>query len=74
MGKDKPIKRIYNKKSNQRTVEFIAFENDSLSDGIWYWNDVKYSMTAYVNPYTAEVIKIEDDTLEFFNIVLWLTR
>ncbi len=54
-------------------VQFRKFnvEEDGLSP-IWYTDYMEYYYKVFLNPYTGEVIKIENTKWEFFNVVLWL--
>ena len=42
--------------------------------GSTYADVFKYYYSVYVNPYTGEVVNVEDSKWEFFNVVYWLHR
>ena len=70
LGKDKVIGRFTTGSNPNDTYQFRAFKEKQ--GGFWAWQNTAYHLTAFVNPYTAEVIEIEDTNLEFFNMVLML--
>lgn len=45
---------------------------DINPDGIGHWDYFRYNFRVYVNPYTAEVLHVENTNHEFFQIVLGL--
>lgn len=53
-----------------RSWVFRAMDVDP--DGIGHWNYFRYYYRVYVNPYTAEVIRVEDTRNEFFQLILSL--
>ena len=70
LGKDKAIGRFTTGSKAGDTYQFRAFKDKP--GGIWAWDNIVYHQTVYVNPYTAEIVKIEKNTFEFFNLVLTL--
>ena len=56
--------------AQNRSVKFFSSKETS-DNGIWYWSGLDY-YSAYVNPYTSNVIKVENTNFEFFNVVVWL--
>lgn len=56
----------------ERTVQFYAHENHDKPQGIWFWDEIKYSFVAYLDPYTGALSKLENRTFEFFTLILWL--
>ncbi|SDL34818.1 Uncharacterized iron-regulated membrane protein [Pedobacter sp. ok626] len=70
LGKDKTIGRFSTGSKPGDTYQFRAYKDKT--GGIWEWDNIVYHQTAYLNPYTAEVIAVEDNTFEFFNVVLML--
>jgi len=51
-----------------RSISINFAERDSEAFG--YWNYVKFNKTVHMNPYTGEVIHVENSKWEFFNVVL----
>lgn len=70
LGGNRPVNGIDVPVQPGKTVSFTAFKEDPNG-----WNDfntVEYYNTVYVNPYTAEVVKVENTNTEFFRVVLML--
>ncbi len=51
-----------------RTVSISFIERDNNAFG--YWNYIKFNKTVHFNPYTGEIVHIENSKWEFFNVVL----
>ncbi|WP_281615732.1 PepSY-associated TM helix domain-containing protein [Flammeovirga sp. SubArs3] len=52
------------------TVSFIFQDTDE--DKFLYPNYVKFNKTVFINPYTGEVVKVENTKWEFFNVIFWV--
>lgn len=51
----------------------VLFSFEKTNDHALFYGDyMETSKTVYLNPYTAEIVKIENTKWEFFNVVLWL--
>ncbi|MEM9648170.1 MAG: PepSY-associated TM helix domain-containing protein [Bacteroidota bacterium] len=50
------------------TVMFNEYDEDKF----WYPGYAKFNKTVYLNPYTGEIVKIENTKWEFFNVVFWV--
>ncbi|MEL6974455.1 MAG: PepSY-associated TM helix domain-containing protein [Bacteroidota bacterium] len=37
---------------------------------IWYWDSIDYHYTVYINPFSGEVLKVENTKWEFFNLIV----
>ncbi|KUJ61856.1 hypothetical protein AR687_09835 [Flavobacteriaceae bacterium CRH] len=72
IGKDKPINAIRIRKENDATVTFYTSKEKENSNAIWYWDTQEYNYTIYVNPFTGKILKIENTTTEFFNVIVFL--
>ncbi|MEM6845385.1 MAG: PepSY-associated TM helix domain-containing protein [Bacteroidota bacterium] len=54
-------------------VQFRKFNTrEEGHSPVWYGDYVAYFYKVYLNPYTGEVVKVENTKWEFFNVVLWL--
>ena len=55
-------------------VQFRKFNTGEEDGGspFFYTDYVEYFYRVYLNPYTGEVIRIENTKWEFFNVVLWI--
>ncbi len=72
LGEDRPIGSLEAYADPARTVVFRASASDK--DALTYFGQVVYDRKAYVNPYTAEVVHLENAHLEFFQLMLALHR
>ncbi|MEM1260089.1 MAG: PepSY-associated TM helix domain-containing protein, partial [Bacteroidota bacterium] len=36
----------------------------------WYWDSIDYHYTVYINPFSGEVLKVENTKWEFFNLIV----
>ncbi|MFD2034997.1 PepSY-associated TM helix domain-containing protein [Belliella marina] len=70
LGKDKPVITIRIPSESGKSYHFSTYKSDP--EGWNYFNTSKYHLTAYINPYSVEVLAVENTRLEFFRIVLWL--
>lgn len=68
LGPEYRVSRFDIHPSSDRTWIFRAMETDP--NGIGYWDYYRYYYRVYVNPYTAEVVHVEDTRREFFQLVL----
>lgn len=71
-GKDIRIDRMHLPNRKEGTLIFRNYTPNKDPKGIWYWNDTQHNLWAYINPYTSEVIDIENYTFDFFRVVLAL--
>ncbi|MEM6541414.1 MAG: PepSY-associated TM helix domain-containing protein [Bacteroidota bacterium] len=71
-GKDIRVDRMHLPNRKEGTLIFRNYTPNKNPTGIWYWNDTQHNLWAYINPYTSEVIDIENYTFEFFRVVLAL--
>ncbi|MDO5971058.1 PepSY-associated TM helix domain-containing protein [Flavivirga aquimarina] len=53
-----------------KTISFIFQKTDE--NKFWYKNYMEFNKTVYINPYTGEIVKIENTKWEFFNVVFWI--
>ncbi len=53
-----------------QTCKFTVYKGKE--GGFWYWQGIEFYRSVYVNPYTAEVVKVEDPSFEFFEVVVSL--
>ena len=54
-------------------VQFRKFNTEENGRGpIWYADYMAYFYRVFLNPYSGEVVKIENTKWEFFNVVVWL--
>lgn len=78
LGKDKPLQSFEVPSEPDRTVAFRAFKSNP--EGNTYFSKVKYYHTVFINPYTAQVVKVENTKTEFFRLVvmfhwnLWIEK
>ena len=72
LGKEMPIQRTVVPNGPEYSYIFYHFALHENPQGPWYWNERKYNLAVYVNPYTAKVIGVQDMNFEFFSVVLWL--
>lgn len=72
LGSDTLIQRITIQNDPEKSIVFRSFKLDNEASGIWYWDQIKFNIWLYMNPYTSDILKIEDQTFEFFNIVFWM--
>ncbi|MDF2455366.1 MAG: PepSY protein [Cytophagaceae bacterium] len=70
IGKEYPITRFEIPGEADRSYKFYASKRDDKA--LTYFGEVIYSYNAYVNPYTGEVLKVENGKYEFFNLVVTL--
>ena len=49
----------------------ILFE-ETNEDSFGYPSYMKFCKTVYLNPYTGEIVKIENTKWEFFNVIFWV--
>lgn len=70
VGAKRPVTRVEISSQPDRTYIFRALKIDK--EGFSHWDYYKYYYRAYVNPYTGEVVKLEDTKNEFFTVVLGL--
>jgi len=70
LGQSYRITRCEISPNRSRSWIFRASETDP--EAIGYWNYYKYYYRVYVNPYTGDIIHIEDSQNEFFQLVLSL--
>lgn len=68
LGKDKIITRIEMNNAPDRSVVFRSQKNNE--DGLTHWDYFEYYYRVYVNPYSGQVIYVEDSENEFFQLVL----
>ncbi|WP_316803686.1 PepSY-associated TM helix domain-containing protein [Pedobacter nototheniae] len=68
LGKDHKISRAELSNEPGRTYMFRALKVNK--DGIGYWNYYTYYYKAYINPYTGELVKLENTKQEFFTVIL----
>ncbi len=70
IGEDIPLLRVFTLNDPKAT---IAFTFQKLNPEAVFYNSYMDSYkTVFINPYTAEIVKVENTKWEFFNIVLWL--
>lgn len=72
LGVEHPITRSEIYPAGNRTWIFRATLTNKK--GIGYWNYNKYYFRVYMNPYTGEVVHVEDTLNEFFQLTLSLHR
>ena len=72
MGDGFPIQYIRLKSDSRSSYVFYHSISNAEPSDIWYWDEVERYLAVYVNPYTSEVLKKEDLTFEFFNVIVWL--
>jgi uncharacterized iron-regulated membrane protein len=72
LGSSYKITRCEIYPGGDRTWIFRAALTDK--QGIGYWNYNKYYYRIYMNPYTGEVVHVEDTLNEFFQLMLSLHR
>lgn len=70
IGKEHPISGINVYQNNDRSFSFSTFKANP--DGWNYFNTLSSSYTIYLNPYSGELLKIENSKMEFFRVVLML--
>lgn len=68
-SENRRIVKIHLHKMGYRTHVFSIYEPEPEVKGIWYWNEYGYYKKFYINPFTAEIVKIEDSEFEFFEII-----
>jgi len=66
-----PVTHVEIPNSARATYAFEALKAKPENNSIWYWDKYDY-YTLYVNPYTAEIVKMEDTNFEFFYFILCL--
>ncbi len=51
----------------------VSFTFQKRNDTTVFYNSyMEFYKTVYVNPYTGEIVKIENTKWEFFNVVMWM--
>jgi len=70
IGAEYPITRFEIPGAADRTYKFSASKRDEKAKT--YFGEIIYSYSAYVNPYTGKVLKVENGKYEFFNLVVAL--
>lgn len=68
LGEQYPVSRIEYDSTPGKSVLFYSYRYNN--EASFYWRKVVHAKVASVNPYTAEVIKVEDVKWEFFSVVL----
>lgn len=70
LGAEHPISgmEVFNTQNN--TYAFRSRKIDKKA--IWYGNYYPYHLKAYLNPYTGEVVKVENTKWEFFTLVVYI--
>jgi uncharacterized iron-regulated membrane protein len=71
IGTEFPLVRALVYNVPDRSYAFMAYEQEK-EKGLTYFSSVKYHYTVFVNPYSGNIIKIEDTKYEFFRMVFWL--
>ena len=51
--------RFYEPNGNVKDQQFV-----------WYWDKIDYFYTVYINPFSGQVLKVENTKWEFFNIIV----
>lgn len=72
LGGKKKITRVEVENKPDRAYVFRAQKTNARK--VFYWNYYEYYNQVYINPYTAEVLAVENTKTEFFQIVLTLHR
>ncbi|MEM1122542.1 MAG: PepSY-associated TM helix domain-containing protein [Bacteroidota bacterium] len=72
VGEEIPIERIHLENQPDRSFTFWNYTRKKESEGLWYWDAWETAVHVHVNPYTGEVLAVEDRLFEFFFIVLEL--
>ena len=75
LGNQFPAERMHISTRPEESVyvQFRKFNTEEAGDRpIFYSEYIEYFYKVYLNPYTGEVIKIENTKWEFFNVVVWL--
>ncbi|WP_020533225.1 PepSY-associated TM helix domain-containing protein [Flexithrix dorotheae] len=70
LKEDAPILRIYQPNDPKATVSFVF--QKTKHDALTYAGYMEVCKTVFVNPYTAEIVKIENTKWEFFNVIMWM--
>ncbi|MBW3466978.1 PepSY-associated TM helix domain-containing protein [Arthrospiribacter ruber] len=70
LGKDKLISSVKIPAKPGKSYHFSTYKTNPT--GWNYFNTSEYYLTAYVNPYSGEILMVENTRLEFFRIVLWI--
>ena len=60
------------KTDENAAVVITAYHENDISNPLWYSDTREYFYHVYLDPYTGEVLKVENGNVEFFQIVLWL--
>ncbi|MBS1664137.1 MAG: PepSY domain-containing protein [Bacteroidetes bacterium] len=68
LGVQYPVSRIEYDSIPGRSILFYSYKYNN--EASLYWRRVVHAKVAFVNPYTAAVIKVEDVKWEFFSVVL----
>ncbi|MDW7691680.1 PepSY-associated TM helix domain-containing protein [Flammeovirgaceae bacterium SG7u.111] len=67
---DVPLLRIYRRNTSESTVAFVFQKLDP--DALFYNSYMQFFKTVYLNPYSGEVVEIENTKWEFFNVIMWM--
>ncbi|WP_200978201.1 PepSY domain-containing protein [Echinicola sp. 20G] len=73
LGEQYDLERAYYPTAANETVyiQFRKFNEGDDKTIYWYGDYIDYFYKVYLNPFTGEVLKIEDTKWEFFNVVIW---
>lgn len=71
-GISMPVQGINFNAQNNNSYAFYHIARNRDSKDLWYWDEWEHDLWAYVDPYSSEVLKVEDKTFEFFRFVLAL--
>lgn len=72
IGKEKPINGITIRNEKEATLLFYTSKEIENKNAFWYWDTTAYNYTIYMNPYTGKIQKIQNNTTEFFQVILFL--
>ncbi|AGA80519.1 PepSY-associated TM helix domain-containing protein [Echinicola vietnamensis] len=73
LGNGYSVERAYYPTAENETVyiQFRKFNEGTDQTVRWYGDYIVYFYKVFLNPYTGEVVHIENTKWEFFNVVLW---
>jgi uncharacterized iron-regulated membrane protein len=70
LGETYPINRVEIPDARDRSYVFTSYKDNP--DALTYFGEQQHYYRVFMNPYSGEVLKVENTKYEFFNLVVWL--
>ncbi|MEM0941449.1 MAG: PepSY-associated TM helix domain-containing protein [Bacteroidota bacterium] len=72
VGSEIPLNQVTVINQKNRSYQLSNRTHIEQPDAIWYWEEIERNLWVYVNPYTSEILGIQDETLHFFEVIRFL--